>query len=402
MEATIPNFEQYVDSDGDGILNKDEDDTPEDFTFETQVDVAVNTNVFSNEVFISGLSEEGITYAFIEGGILIVNDQQTMSNRVQVRNGDILKLMAQTGNEYETEIIVTLHIGHLTKSFRVVTRSSAWQRKANCPTDNDIDIGFTIDDSFYALDVLGNFYQYDIQTNEWSVKARFAGEARSSAVCFSIEGKGYIGLGQSFQYPEKSLLDFWAYDPESNTWTKVANFGGEASYGAVSFTINDKAYVGLGYSGYSYDNNQNTIWEYNPTSDIWTEITRFPAGGRGDALTLVNNGKAYIGTGSIDAVEGLSDFWVFDILSNTWTQKTSLPGGGFYDGTGFTINDYGYIGSGPPSGEHVIYLYDFSNDAWKVVDRNPAYHPISAVIINNKAYYLEKYDSKLWEFTPPQ
>ena len=402
VQAVIPNFEQYVDSDGDGILNQDEDDTPNDFTFEPQVDVAIDTTVVSNEVTISGLKEGGDTYAFIKGGALIVNDQPTISDPAQVRNGDVLKLMVQTSHEYGVETVVTLHIGLITKSFSVTTRPNTWQRKADYPTDNYTDVGFTIGNIFYALDVLGNFYQYDIQTNEWSKKERFPGETRSSAVGFSIGGKGYVGLGHSSQHPGTSLVDFWTYDPEANIWTRVANFGGEASHGAISFIVNDRAYVGLGYSGYSFDNNQSDIWEYNPTTDIWTAITSFPAVGRGDALALVNNGKVYIGTGSTDAVSGLSDFWEFDFHDNVWTQKTSLPGGEFYNGTGLTINDYGYISTGPPNGENVVYLYDFSNDTWEIVDKNPSYHLSSAFNINDKAYYLERYDGNLWEFTPPQ
>lgn len=43
---------------------------------------------------------------------------------------------------------------------------------------------------------------------------------RQDAVCFSIEGKGYVGTGEGGDY--NHLKDFWEYDPDLNIWTPVA------------------------------------------------------------------------------------------------------------------------------------------------------------------------------------
>ena len=123
VEAIIPNFEQYVDSDGDGFLNKDEDDTPDDFAFEPQVDVAVDTMVVSNEVVISGLKEGGATIISVSHGHLIINELLTVDStqQVQVSNGDKIQLQLVSSSQYKDEEIATVQIGSLRQSFRVTT-----------------------------------------------------------------------------------------------------------------------------------------------------------------------------------------------------------------------------------------------------------------------------------------
>ena len=123
VNATIPNFEQYVDSDGDGFLNKDEDDTPDGFAFEPQVDVAVETTVSSNEVTISGLKERGTTSISVSHGYLIINELLIVDStqQVQASNGDQIQLQLVSGSQYSDEKIATVQIGSLRQNFRVTT-----------------------------------------------------------------------------------------------------------------------------------------------------------------------------------------------------------------------------------------------------------------------------------------
>ena len=55
--------------------------------------------------------------------------------------------------------------------------------------------------------------------------------------------------------------DFWEYDPSTNTWTQKLDFGGTARHGAVGFAIGNKGYIGTGYNGTS---GTKDFWEYNP------------------------------------------------------------------------------------------------------------------------------------------
>ena len=132
VEATIPNFEQYIDSDGDGILNKDEDDTPEDFVFETQVDVAVNDTIFSNRVTISGIKEGGVAVAVADNGWLVVNGavikrelvekngRDTLSTS-EVKNGDELQIKLTSSSLFADTTTATITIGTFKAAFNLVT-----------------------------------------------------------------------------------------------------------------------------------------------------------------------------------------------------------------------------------------------------------------------------------------
>jgi len=54
-----------------------------------------------------------------------------------------------------------------------------------------------------------DFYEFDSSANKWTRKADFSGSARENAVGFSVNGKGYIGIGYESGY----LKDFFEYFP---------------------------------------------------------------------------------------------------------------------------------------------------------------------------------------------
>lgn len=59
----------------------------------------------------------------------------------------------------------------------------------------------------------------------WTQKADFGGIERVDAIGFSIGTKGYIGTGRNSNTAAE-YVDFWEYDPSTNTWTQKADFGG--------------------------------------------------------------------------------------------------------------------------------------------------------------------------------
>src|SRR5688572_13766154 len=92
-------------------------------------------------------------------------------------------------------------------------------------------------------------------TNEvWNQKANFGGSARHRSTAFSIGNKGYIGLGHINAVSNIEYEDFWEYDPGTNTWTQMADFGGGLRYHSIGFSVGAKGYVGLGRKdGGSYE-----------------------------------------------------------------------------------------------------------------------------------------------------
>ena len=188
----------------------------------------------------------------------------------------------------------------------------------------------------------------------WTQKSDFGGIARYGAVSFNIGDKGYVGTG----FGSGRHKDFWEYDPATDTWSQKADFGGTGRYLAVGFSIGDKGYIGTG------DDNTaaNDLWEYNSLTNSWTQKASMPGPGRLGAVGFSIGSKGYIGTGKLldIAQTRLSDFWEYDPSSDTWTQKSNIGSIGRSYATGFSIGTKGYLGTGyTVVGVNAVLLKDF-------------------------------------------
>src|SRR5205823_2846144 len=97
--------------------------------------------------------------------------------------------------------------------------------------------------------------------------ASFPGSARSGAVAFTLNGKGYVGNGYNIvNGSNHPLRDFWEFDPAggtAGTWKRIADFGspnvlaqdtvGTRRYGCGAFTVQNRAFVGWGVDVNNFD-----------------------------------------------------------------------------------------------------------------------------------------------------
>ncbi len=245
-----------------------------------------------------------------------------------------------------------------------------WRQKAVLPGVARLDaVGFGLDGKGYigtgsdGENELKDFYEYDPDANEWTRKADFEGDARYGAVAFAIEsyGKGYIGAG----YNDYSLKDFYAYTPSTDSWEPIQSLRGKKRLYASSFVIEGKAYVVSGIDNGSY---LDDIWEYDPSEDYWYEKRAisndtdesfdddYSSIARIYGVGFTINGKGYLATGSAGSL--LSTVWEYDPTTDLWEQKTSFEGTTRSQAVGFAIDNYGYVTTGV-SGSY--YLYDL----WK-------------------------------------
>src|SRR5207248_11216843 len=88
----------------------------------------------------------------------------------------------------------------------------------------DACISFTIGDKFYVGggNAQKTFYEYDPSSSKWTKKADIPGVTvnRGFGIGFSINGRGYAGLGTD---GATLLNDLWEYDPLQNTWSQKSN-----------------------------------------------------------------------------------------------------------------------------------------------------------------------------------
>lgn len=186
----------------------------------------------------------------------------------------------------------------------------------------------------------------------WTKKKDFPGVSRNDGVGFSIGSKGYFGLGD--HYPNIKYNDFWEYDPQADLWTQKPDFPGEKRSNTSFFVLNSEGYVGLGVT---YQANEQVLfkdfYKYNPNTEEWTKTADFPGSPRHSAASFVKDGKAFVGTGYIKYENPLpynqllitSDFWSFNPQNEQWNEVQNFP----YEtwkAVGLTIENAGYVFEG--------------------------------------------------------
>ena len=269
-------------------------------------------------------------------------------------------------------------------------------------------VAFTIGTMAYVgtgLDVSNNslvdFWKYDPATDTWTQEANFPGKARSEAVAFAIGPKGYLGTGIDAQ--ATLLRDFYEYDPDANIWKHLTDFEGTARRSAVAFNLNDQGFVALGFDG----SERADVWRYNSSTDNWTPRKYFGGSARIGAATFVLNNLAYVGAGTSQNVNQ-NDFWMYDPDKDVWAQRQNLSHtdiSASYN-VGFSIINTGYF-IGGSSGKQV-WGYNPTDDSWtqKKPFDGPSRTKALGFAIGSKGYvttgggYVNARFDDLWEFDP--
>ncbi|WP_320027781.1 hypothetical protein [Haliscomenobacter sp.] len=179
----------------------------------------------------------------------------------------------------------------------------------------------------------------------------FPGGARTNAVAFSLQGKGFIGLGLGNSSP-RYLADFWEFDGR-RSWRQLTDpnttLGNREA--AFVFQFADRVFVGGGAAGDRYFND---CWEFIPPGSqsnqiSWQPQSSFPDQGRENAFSLTLNGKGYLGLGYHSLIGAFNDFWEFDpqkAIGQQWKRLPDFPGEKRESSVAFTLNGMIYVGGG--------------------------------------------------------
>jgi gliding motility-associated-like protein len=188
-----------------------------------------------------------------------------------------------------------------------------------------------------------------ISEGGWTQKANYAGIPRWDAVSFSIGTKGYIVTGARYEGGWYNCQkDLWEFDPTTNIWSQKADFGGAGRYAGTGFSIGSKGYVGWGLT--SPFNYINDFWEYDAITNVWTKKADLgETGSRDGAVGFSIGSKGYMGTGASHNLgygTRLKDFYEYDPATNVWTKKADFGGAARCAAVGFAVGAKGYIGTG--------------------------------------------------------
>ncbi|MEM9834613.1 MAG: hypothetical protein AAF944_28560 [Bacteroidota bacterium] len=124
VEATIPSFEKFVDSDGDGVLNQDDDNLPDEFVFAAVDNAFRNTTYSSETIVLSGLPYPAI--AKVSNGKLYKNGEAISEETIYVTDGDSLRLEVLASTKWNEAITATLQVGDYSTGFSVLVQPYSW------------------------------------------------------------------------------------------------------------------------------------------------------------------------------------------------------------------------------------------------------------------------------------
>ena len=240
--------------------------------------------------------------------------------------------------------------------------------------------------------ILAVFIVSSIYGQNWTQVSNFINEGRHHPITFSNDNYGFVVAGSYSN-------EVYKYDKSNDSWSQLSNFPAAGRGYSYGVTVGNKAYMGLGstYNG-SFPNDW---WEYNMDNDTWNQLSNFPGNGRNHPAMVAVGDKIYMGCGS--NTSNLSDWWEYDITQNSWSQKTSLPANDRHHPFYFGIGNYAYVGFGhgstpgpgsnPSNGVSIyndFYRYDPSNDSWLRLNDFPSEARVAGTQLsyNNKGYVL--------------
>jgi N-acetylneuraminic acid mutarotase len=195
----------------------------------------------------------------------------------------------------------------------------------------------------------------------WITAVDFEGQYRAGAVSFVINNKAFVGLGKN---SNEYFNDFYSFNEQDGYWEDIADFPGEPRENAVTFVIGNKAYVGLGYN---YDLNTeelNDFWEYDSETNVWTQLSNFPSARYGSVAFAID-GYGYVGTGN-DGKYFLSDFYKYDPDSDEWNEVRGFSGGKRENAVAVVLNGEAYVFGGRNNGSYKadIWKYTPTENTW--------------------------------------
>jgi len=162
-----------------------------------------------------------------------------------------------------------------------------------------------------------SYYEYDLSLDSWEEKL---------PVPLKVSGATAIYYNNGTDDIMTIFDDVWEYNITKAIWTKKTN-GATAREDHTAIHYNNGTddimtiFGGSGISGYL-----NDVWDYNLTKDTWTQKTSGATAREDHTAIHYNNGTddiMVIFGGYDNNYTTLNDVWEYNITTDTWTQKTS-------------------------------------------------------------------------------
>lgn len=222
---------------------------------------------------------------------------------------------------------------------------------------------------------------------------------------FAIDGKGYLVAGNEEFYGPSN--DFWQYDPMTDVWTELDTFPGAGRGYSIGDVWDGKAYFGFGTTTTEI---LNDLWVFDPDSMRWTQLETCPCEPRLHPALVALNGKIFAGLGN-GASGNMNDWWEYDIATNKWAQKPDFPNTRRHHPYQFAAGDHVYTGFGHGTGIFKDwYRYNPVLETWDRMADIPDEGRVAGTQFShdNKGYvlsgdggdHLSMEEGEFWEYDP--
>jgi N-acetylneuraminic acid mutarotase len=215
-------------------------------------------------------------------------------------------------------------------------------------------------------------WAFDVTSNTWKeMKPSVSPPAGAAGVlAYDVESDRVILYGNTRILSTSNTT--WAYDFNSNTWTKMEAKGPDGHLGLkMAYDVESDRIILFG--GYDVQSNSfyDDTWAYDFNSDSWVEMKPAisPAGRNFHMMTYDSKIDRVLMWGG-DRGE-INAIWAYDFNTNTWEQKETKGGPGrraygvlTYD----AASDQTVLFGGNPGGSNDVWSYDYNQNQWKKMD----------------------------------
>lgn len=225
-------------------------------------------------------------------------------------------------------------------------------------------------------------WAYDVTTNEWinmhPSESPHPGSAGS--LVYDVESDRVILFGNVSGNSFRPSRDTWAYDFNTNTWTKLSAEGPANHLGSQMAYDTESDRVIL-FGGYQVSRNElyDDTRVYDLNADTWMNMKpeQFPPARNYECMTYDSIADRVILWGGDMSIRPKdTSLWAYDFNTNTWEVHPVNNGPDLraYCGMVYSAKaDKVFIYGGHSEGSSEMWAYDYNTDSWSEItpDVNP-------------------------------
>jgi N-acetylneuraminic acid mutarotase len=253
--------------------------------------------------------------------------------------------------------------------------AEAWTDVAPVPVLRGRSLGATIGNNVYVFggrssgtDFATTVYRYDTAADTWALLPATLPDAFTSNMAGGVltfpEGQRVFvagGSGAGSVYTDRTL----AFNPADNTFTPKAVWPAAPLRIPSGWAVaNNKFYIFGGFDSVT-PGVFAEIWEYNPTTNTWTQNAASLGTARAYIATeLMPDGMIYLAGGTDQDFFDLDVFEKFNPATNTITSGPNMPVAKS-NNQGYNVNGKFYVPMGGVDTQTTdVYIYDPATNSW--------------------------------------